>query len=100
MAWIPGGVFLMGSDRHYPEEAPAHRVKVDGFWMDRCTVTNVEFRDFVADTAYVTLAERAAKAEDYPGAKPELLEPSSVVFQRTAGPVDLRNPYLWWRYAT
>jgi hypothetical protein len=22
MAWIPGATFLMGSDRHYPEEAP------------------------------------------------------------------------------
>ena len=40
MVWIPGGEFLMGSDRHYPEEAPAHRVRVDGFWMDRFTVTN------------------------------------------------------------
>jgi formylglycine-generating enzyme required for sulfatase activity len=88
----------MGSDRHYPEEAPAHRVKIDGFWMDRCTVTNAEFREFVAETGYVTLAERPARAEDYPGAQPELLEPSSVLFQKTAGPVDLRNPYLWWRY--
>jgi hypothetical protein len=22
MVWIPGGTFRMGSDRHYPEEAP------------------------------------------------------------------------------
>jgi formylglycine-generating enzyme len=44
MVWIPGGAFLMGSDRHYPEEAPAHRVAVDGFWMDRTTVTNREFQ--------------------------------------------------------
>ena len=34
MVWIPGGTFLMGSDKHYPEEAPAHEVTVDGFWMD------------------------------------------------------------------
>ena len=47
MVWIPGGTFLMGSDRHYPEEAPAHRVSVDGFWMDAHTVTNAEFRQFV-----------------------------------------------------
>ncbi|TGS36244.1 formylglycine-generating enzyme family protein, partial [Mesorhizobium sp. M1D.F.Ca.ET.184.01.1.1] len=40
MIWIPGGEFLMGSDRHYPEEAPAHRVRVRGFWIDPCTVTN------------------------------------------------------------
>ena len=44
MVWIPGGAFAMGSDRHYPEEAPAHRVRVDGFWIDRTPVTNREFR--------------------------------------------------------
>jgi formylglycine-generating enzyme required for sulfatase activity len=43
MLWIAGGAFLMGSDRHYPEEAPAHKVVVSGFWMDRSTVTNGEF---------------------------------------------------------
>ena len=85
MVWIPGGTFLMGSDRHYPEEAPAHKVTVDGFWMDRHTVTNAEFERFVEATGYVTLAERPANAADYPGAKPELLVPSSVVFKKTAG---------------
>ncbi len=34
MVWIPGGTFRMGSDNHYPEEAPVHRVTVDGF-LDR-----------------------------------------------------------------
>jgi formylglycine-generating enzyme len=98
MIWIPGGAFLMGSDHHYPEEAPAHRVAVDGFWMDRTTVTNRDFRRFVDATGYVTLAEKPANAADYPGAKPELLAPSSVIFRKTAGPVDLRNPYNWWTY--
>lgn len=98
MVWIPGGTFDMGSDRHYPEEAPAHRVKVDGFWMSRHTVTNAEFARFVDETKHVTLAERPANPDDYPGAKPELLLPSSVVFQKTAGPVDLRNQYNWWTY--
>jgi len=32
MVRIPGGTFRMGSDRHYPEEAPVHRVTVDAFW--------------------------------------------------------------------
>ncbi|MGH8587015.1 MAG: formylglycine-generating enzyme family protein, partial [Gammaproteobacteria bacterium] len=40
MVWIPGGTFLMGSNDHYPEEAPAHRVAVSGFWMDQHAVTN------------------------------------------------------------
>ena len=47
MVWIPGGTFQMGSDRHYPEEAPAHNVKVAGFWMSRHTVTNAEFARFI-----------------------------------------------------
>src|SRR6516225_7605158 len=59
MEWIPGGSFQMGSDRHYPEEGPAHRVTVDGFWIDRTPVTNALFRLFVEATGHVTLAERA-----------------------------------------
>jgi hypothetical protein len=35
MVFVPGGTFRMGSEKHYPEEAPAHRVTVDGFWIDR-----------------------------------------------------------------
>ena len=58
MRWIPGGTFRMGSDQAYPEEAPAHRVAVDGFWMDEHTVTNKEFARFVQRTRYVTVAER------------------------------------------
>ena len=44
MVWIPGGTFRMGSDKHYPEERPVHRVTVDGFWMDRAPVTNAALR--------------------------------------------------------
>jgi formylglycine-generating enzyme required for sulfatase activity len=98
MVWIPGGAFRMGSDRHYPEEAPAHDVKVGGFWMSRHTVTNGDFARFVDATGYVTLAERPANADDYPGAIPEMLAPSSVMFRKASAPVDLRNPYNWWAY--
>jgi sulfatase modifying factor 1 len=98
MVWNPGGAFLMGSNDHYPEEAPAHSVTVSGFWMDAHAVTNAEFRRFVEATGYVTLAERPVDIADYPGAKPELLEPSAVVFRKTAGPVDLRDPHNWWTY--
>jgi len=98
MVWIPGGTFMMGSDDHYPEEAPAHPVTVDGFWMDQFTVTNAQFSHFVEETNYVTTAERAPRVEDYPGAKPEMLVPASVVFYRPGRPVDLRNHFDWWTY--
>ena len=98
MVRIDGGTFLMGSDSHYPEEAPVHRVTVDGFWMDRHPVNNVDFAAFVEDTGYVTSAERTPSADDYPGARPELLTPASVVFQKPSGRVDLGNHYNWWNY--
>src|SRR3954462_11501162 len=88
MARIPGGTFAMGCDRFYPEEAPVRRVAVDGFWMDRHPVAVRDFRRFVAESGYVTVAERQPSADDYPGADPDLLVPGSLVFRRTAGPVD------------
>ena len=98
MVWVPGGTFRMGSDDHYPEEAPAHAATVAGFWIDTHQVTNAQFRRFVKETGYVTVAERPPDAADYPGAKPELLVPGSVVFVVPPGPVDLRNHYDWWDY--
>ena len=98
MVWIPGGTFRMGSDKHYPAEAPTHTVKVDGFWMDRNPVTNAEFQQFVEETDYVTYAERPLNPEDYPGALPEMLVPGSLVFQKAKQRVDLRNIANWWDY--
>ena len=97
MVWIPGGPFLMGSNDHYPEEAPAHPVAVSGFWMDRFAVTNAGSAVCRGDG--LRDGRRAPReSADYPGAKPELLEPAAVVFRKTARPVDLRNPYNWWTY--
>src|SRR5689334_8223139 len=98
MVSIPGGTFQMGSNHHYPEEAPAHEVTVGGFWMDRAPVTNADFSRFVAATGHVTFAERPANPDDYPGAIPELLAPSSIVFDKPRSRVDLRNRYNWWTY--
>jgi sulfatase modifying factor 1 len=98
MVWIPGGEFLMGSNDHYEEEAPAHPVRVDVFWMDRFSVTNEAFKRFVKGTGHVTVAERIPKAEDYPDARPDLLVPASSVFRQPDHRVDLRNPYEWWTY--
>ena len=98
MTWIPGGAFRMGSDHHYPEEAPAHGVRVDGFFIDRHAVTNADFQRFVVATGHVTLAERPADPALYPDAKPELLLPSSVMFRKAGGRVDMRNHLNWWHY--
>jgi formylglycine-generating enzyme len=98
MVWVAGGDFLMGSDDFYPEESPAHRVAVDGFWMDEHPVTVAEFRRFVKATGHVTWAELAPDPADYPGADPELLVPGSLVFQKTSGPVALTDLHNWWAW--
>src|SRR5215208_5290607 len=79
MVWVPGGTFQMGSDDFYPEERPVHRVAVDGFWMDEHPVTNAEFRRFVEETGYVTVAEQQPNPKHYPGVDPALLVPGSLV---------------------
>jgi len=98
MIWIPGGTFRMGSDKHYPEEAPAHSVTVDGFWIDRTPVTNRDFRKFVNATGHVTFAEIKPDARDYPGALPHMLKAGSLVFVPPGRPVDLRRFENWWTF--
>src|SRR5262245_63532229 len=80
MVLIPGGTFRMGSDHHYPEEAPSHRVSVDPFWIDRTPVTNRQFKEFVKATGYVTTAQVPPDPKDYPGALPHMLYAGSLVF--------------------
>ncbi|MGH8773693.1 MAG: formylglycine-generating enzyme family protein [Jiangellaceae bacterium] len=96
MVWVPGGTFTMGSDRHYPEEAPEHQVAVDGFWMDSHPVTNEEFAAFVDATGHVTVAEQPPDPAAYPGADAALLVPASSVFTPPDHRVDLRDAYQWW----
>jgi sulfatase modifying factor 1 len=108
MVWIPGGQFMMGDDGPHSTEAerPVHAVYVDGFFMDVHTVTNAEFRAFVAATRYVTIAERAPTAEEIlrtmppgtPAPDPKMLVPGSVVFAPALHVTDLRNWSQWWRW--
>ncbi|MGP0594426.1 formylglycine-generating enzyme family protein [Nitrospira sp. T9] len=110
MVWIPGGEFFMGaadlSDKEMNDvgmhatrdSRPIHRVYVDGFWMDKTEVTNSQFKRFVDATAYVTVAERTPRAEDFPGAPPENLVAGSVVFSPPDHAVPLDTHFRWWSY--
>lgn len=98
MTFVSGRTFQMGSDHHYKEEAPSHQVTVDGFFMDRTPVTNRQFKEFVKATGHLTVAEQVPDPKDYPGALPHMLYAGSLVFQRTAGPVDLRDWSHWWAF--
>jgi formylglycine-generating enzyme required for sulfatase activity len=111
MIWIPGGEFTMGSDAAYayPAESPAHRVRVDGFWIDETDVTNAQFREFVNATGYVTMAEKARTEEDIlryagpdtPIPAAEELVPGSIVFTPPDHPVETKGPKAfkqWWKF--
>src|SRR3954468_6850767 len=106
MVWIPGGEFSMGAvvNGHGSGEMPmlsndaepVHRVRVDGFWMDKTTVTNAEFEKFVKATGYVTIAERNPTKEEFPTAPAENLVAGSVVFTAPDHEVPLNNHFQWW----
>jgi sulfatase modifying factor 1 len=98
MTWIPGGNFVMGSNKFYREERPARRETVGGFWIDQRPVTNAEFREFVRTTGYVTTSERAPDPAMYPDADPLLLVPGSSVFTKPLGPAGLTDYRAWWAY--
>ena len=100
MVWIPGGGFRMGSDRHYPEERPVHRVSVDGFWIDRRPVTNERVRALRrGDGPRHLRRDRRRIRRTIPGALPEMLYAGSLVFVKPARPggsgADSAN---WWQF--
>jgi formylglycine-generating enzyme required for sulfatase activity len=98
MKRLPGGVFTMGSDRFYPEEAPTRQVRVDPFWIDATATTNRQFAAFVAATGHRTLAELAPDPADYPGMPSEMAQPGSLVFTPPSAPVSLDDPLRWWTF--
>lgn len=108
MVWIPGGEFSMGAviNGHGSCEMPmasndaepVHRVRVDGFWMDKTTVTNAQFEKFVAATGYITIAEKAPTREEFPTAPEENLVAGSIVFSPTDHEVPLNDHFQWWSY--
>lgn len=110
MVWIPGGEFTMGTDgpNAMPNEQPAVRASVDGFWMDEHDVTNAEFRRFIEATNYITTAERPVDWEELkkqvPAGTPkppdEKLQPGALVFTPPGHSVDLRDLSNWWTWTT
>lgn len=96
MVWIPGGSFELG-DTVYPEEMPLRKTTVSGFWIDRTEVTNDEFAEFVASTAYVTVAERAVDHQRYPDWPRGMQATGAAVFVPPADVKGLDDVRQWWR---
>eukprot|EP00913_Durusdinium_trenchii_P011147 g10469.t1 len=108
MVWIPGGEFVMGTSDEdaWRDEKPAHRVRVDGFWIDKTEVTNAQFRKFVEATGYVTTAERTPDWDEIkkqlppgtPAPPAEKIVPASIVFTMTETAVPLNDISQWWKW--
>ena len=98
MVLVRDGTFAMGSDRHYPEEAPVHRVTVREFSIDCTPVTIRQFKDFVKATGYVTFAEIPPDPKDYPGALPHMLYAGSLVFTPPSHTINLKDWSQWWTF--
>jgi len=110
MVLIPAGEFVMGTDESasMPNERPAHKVRLDAFWMDDHVVTNAEFRRFTDATRYVTTAEKPVDWEELkkqvpagtPKPSEDMLKAGSLVFTPPDHPVDVRELANWWTWTT
>ncbi|MGB8938746.1 MAG: formylglycine-generating enzyme family protein [Streptomyces sp.] len=107
---LPGGDFLMGDafGEGYPAdgEQPVHAVRLTPFAIDVTAVTVAMFQAFVADTAYVSVAERegssavfhlavAAERADVLGADPAApwwLEVGGADWRHPHGPLSAAEP--------
>jgi len=108
MVHIPGGEFTMGTaaQTRQENEQPAHRVLLDGFFMDETEVSNAQFREFVDATKYTTTAEQVPdwdvlQKQLPPGTpKPpaDQLVAGALVFSPPAEAVALTNAASWWRW--
>ncbi|WP_346855924.1 formylglycine-generating enzyme family protein [uncultured Draconibacterium sp.] len=108
MVFIEGGTFEMGADNNQAraDEYPKHPVSVSSFWMDMHEVTNAQFKNFVDETGYVTVAEKdvdweVMRTQLPPGTpKPHdsLLVAGSMVFTPPNYQVGLNDYSQWWTW--
>ena len=111
MVWVAGKTFLQGAkatDKFaMAREKPAHRVTVDGFFMDATEVTNKQFKAFIKATKYITVAERAIDWEEMKKQLPQgtpkphdsILQPGSLLFNKNVSAVvNMDNYYQWWTW--
>ncbi|MGB5820293.1 MAG: formylglycine-generating enzyme family protein [Saonia sp.] len=111
MVWIPGGIFEQGAvpqdKMAMAHEKPSHTVAVDGFFMDITEVTNAQFSQFIKETSYVTVAERAIDWEEMKKQLPEgtpkphdsIMQPGSLTFKKTKTSVpNLYDFSQWWNW--
>jgi len=89
----------MGSQQFYPDEGPVHEARVAPFAIERHPVTNAQFSEFIAETGYLTVAERPLEPRLFPDLAPADLGPGALVFTPTPGPVDLSDWRQWWRWS-
>ena len=50
MELVPGGAFIMGDNKHRPDEGPEHEVTVPSFYIDKFEVTNEQYKKFCDET--------------------------------------------------
>jgi formylglycine-generating enzyme required for sulfatase activity len=111
MVWVAKKTFLMGAKENdkfaMMREKPAHKVTVDGFYIDANEVTNKQFQKFVEATNYITVAERPIDWEEMKKGLPEntpkpadsILQPGSLIFNKAAqNIVSMENYIQWWTW--
>lgn len=86
------------SDSGFWEEQAAEDVTVSSFCIDKYEITNGEFAEFVAETGYITVAERPLDPQQFPDLPKEQLTPGSLVFQPPPENTKQVGYLSWWHW--
>ena len=111
MVWVSSKSFTKGGkagDNYAMErEFPSHEVYVDGFFIDITEVTNKQFKKFVQETGYITIAEREINWDEIkknlppntPKPADSVLQPGSLIFNKEIKEVGNMGDYFqWWKW--